>query len=107
MLFAVIAQDYKDDDALNRRLKARPDHVAYSDAKRENLLLGMALQNSEGQMNGSLLITDFPNEAACRAWVADDPYWAAKVWENVDIRPFQVGPSFQASYEALLASQPS
>jgi uncharacterized protein YciI len=40
-------------------------------------------------MVGSLLIVDMPDKAAVEAFVRDDPYFKAGLFEAVLIRPFK------------------
>ncbi len=38
---------------------------------------------------GSLVIGNFPSLAQAREWAADDPYFEAGVYEQVDVQPFK------------------
>ncbi len=38
---------------------------------------------------GSLIVAEFENIAAARAWADEDPYVAAKVYREVEIYPFR------------------
>nr|WP_269670683.1 YciI family protein [Stenotrophomonas sp. SY1] len=39
--------------------------------------------------SGSVVIADFPDLAAARAWADADPYVAAGVYVRADVRPFR------------------
>jgi uncharacterized protein len=105
MLYLVRATDFTDEQALQRRLAARAEHIAYSDAASNHIVLAVALQHpTQGHMNGSLLLTRFENEAQCRAWLANDPYQLQHVWETLHVQPAAVGPSFQHLFPAVYPS---
>ncbi len=90
--FLIIAHDYKDNEALNRRLAARPMHLERMKTEKEKgvFIIGGAKLNEQGNMFGSMLIVNLPDKQAVEDWVAVDPYITTKVWENVDITPFRI-----------------
>jgi uncharacterized protein YciI len=96
MQFIIIAHDYTDEQALERRLHVREDHLARCNHLKDNghLLFAAAKLNDEGKMIGSMLVVDFPNRLEVEQWVATDPYVIGDVWEKIDITPCQVSPSF-------------
>lgn len=96
MQFLILAKDYTDAEALSRRLAARSAHLALSDeAKtRGEQLIGAAMLNTEQQMCGSAMIVDFPSEEQLHKWLEKEPYVTGNVWENIEIIPCKVGPSF-------------
>ena len=57
-------------------------------------LIGAALVDDTGAMTGSVLIVDFPDRSALDTWLAREPYMTAKVWQQVDVKPCRLGPSF-------------
>lgn len=97
MQFVVIARDAKDDQALDRRMAARADHIAACDQAlaRGEQLYGAALLNDEGKMCGSIMVFEYPSRADLDAWLKKEPYIAAKVWDDVEIIPCKTGPSFE------------
>ncbi len=96
MHYIIIAKDYEDRDALNRRMKAREEHIALSDKMiiEGKALYGVALLGIEGNMNGSVYIVDFPSRKDLDEWLNKEPYVVGKVWEKIDIFPCKVGLSF-------------
>jgi len=90
--FIIIAQDFKDSEALNRRLAARPAHMQRmkSEKAKSIFIVGGAKLNEAGNMFGSMLIVDLPNKEAVETWVAADPYITNEVWEQVEITPFRI-----------------
>lgn len=96
MQYIIIAHDYKDEDALNRRMKAREDHIALGNkmVAEGKALYGVALFNEKENMNGSIYIVDFPTREKVDEWIKIEPYVVGKVWEKIEIIPCKVGPSF-------------
>ena len=52
---------------------------------------GPTLGETDGTMNGSLLIIEAESIEAVRRFVAEDPYSLAQVYASVEIRPWQWG----------------
>ena len=96
MQFLLIAHDGDDDDALNRRLQAREQHIALGDEMVANgsMLYGGALLDEQEKMIGSVLVLDFPTRQELDAWLKIEPYVLGDVWRRIDVQPFRVGPSF-------------
>ncbi|MDR3510522.1 MAG: YciI family protein [Caulobacteraceae bacterium] len=87
-LFVLACFDHE--DALDRRMAVRPNHLAYVDANRERLKLAGPMFDAAGRMAGSLFILDVEDEAAVEAFSAADPYRLNNVFERVEIRGFKV-----------------
>jgi uncharacterized protein YciI len=96
MQFLVLAKDGVDSEALNRRMAAREEHLTLSEeaAKRGEQLVAAALLSGE-QMAGSVMIVDFPSQKELQAWLEEEPYVTGNVWEQIDIIPCKIGPSFE------------
>lgn len=96
MQFLLIAHDGNDDDALNRRMRAREQHIALGDemVASGNMLYGGALLDEQDKMIGSVLVLDFPTRQELDAWLKIEPYVLGDVWRSIDVQPFRVGPSF-------------
>ena len=96
MQFVIIAKDYTDADALDRRMAARAAHLALSDeaAKRGEQLMGAAMLDADGKMVGSTMVVDFPTRADVDAWLDEEPYVTGNVWEHIEVTVCKVGPSF-------------
>ena len=94
MLYAIWAQDVE--QSLEKRLAARPDHVArlkvLADEGRLVLAGPMPAVDSsdpgEAGMTGSLIVAEFTSLEAAQSWAQDDPYIAAGVYEQVSVKPF-------------------
>jgi len=98
MQFLVIAYDYKDPDAYQRRMDVRQQHIELCDRLRaeKKMFVGAALMDeSREKMIGSAMLFDFADEAELQNWLATEPYAVHKVWESIDIKPCNLGPSFK------------
>ncbi len=85
MLFAVMCDDKP--GAIEVRKANRPAHVEYLKTSGPVRQAGPFL-DAEGQMVGSLVIIDVPDQAAADAWAANDPYALAGLFASVSIRPW-------------------
>ena len=90
--YIVYAWDGTDNDALERRMSARPAHF---DCARElkaenNLILGGAMLDDEGKMIGSTMVVQFETEKGLADWMKKEPYITGLVWEKIEVRPFKV-----------------
>ncbi|MBX9701701.1 MAG: YciI family protein, partial [Acetobacteraceae bacterium] len=45
----------------------------------------------EGRMIGSLMALALPDEAAARAWLAEEPYVTEGVWQDIRIERWRIG----------------
>jgi hypothetical protein len=95
MLYAIIGQDA--DDSLEKRLAARPDHLARLEALRDAGRLVLAGphpaidSNDPGPagFSGSLVVAEFASLEDARAWADADPYVQAGVYAQVLVKPFK------------------
>ncbi|MFQ5774300.1 MAG: YciI family protein [Kiloniellaceae bacterium] len=88
MHFAITCIDRPDSGAL--RAENRPAHLDYLKAHLDRILVAGPMLSDDGQTpTGSLLIMDFADLAAARAFAAADPYNKAGLFENVTIRPWR------------------
>ena len=92
MQYVVHAYDYP--DALDRRLAVREDHLeGVRRMKTEGAFyLGGALLDAESRMIGSMMLVEFPDDAALHDWLRIEPYVTGGVWEKVDVKPFRMAP---------------
>jgi len=90
--YIVIAHDFTDANALERRMTARPLHfdMARELKAQSRFIKGGAVLNVEGKMIGSVMLMQFENEEALENWKQNEPYIIQRVWEKIDIRPFIV-----------------
>lgn len=87
------------DDApgtLPARLAARPAHLArlreLADAGRLKLAgpipMAVGLAIADAGAKGSVVVAAFDSQQEAEAWVAEDPYVAAGVYQQISIEPF-------------------
>ncbi len=95
MLYVLLGRDLP--NSLEARVAARSAHLArlqvLQDAGRLILAGPLpAIDSPDPGANGfvgSLIVAEFENMAAARAWADSDPYVAAKVYRDVEIYPFK------------------
>lgn len=92
MQFIITAYDGKDENALARRMAARPDHLANMQRVREvgSVICAGGLTNAEGKPIGSVLVMDFANRQLLEDYLASEPYVIAKVWQDIRVEPMNV-----------------
>ncbi|WP_375174022.1 YciI family protein [Pseudooceanicola sp.] len=82
MFYALMAHDKP--GALEVRKANRDAHLAYIKETGVVTQAGPLLDDA-GQMCGSLVILDLPDQAAAEAWAASDPYAKAGLFERVTL----------------------
>jgi len=95
MLYAITGQDTP--NSLEKRLTARPSHVARLQLLQDEgrlLLAGPfpAVDSNDpgiAGFSGSLIVAEFPALAAAVEWAQADPYVAAGVYAQVEVKPFK------------------
>ena len=94
MLYAIIATDVS--DSLAQRRTTRPLHLARLEALRNEGRLVIAgphpaidsTDAGEAGFTGSLVVAEFDSLEDARTWADADPYVAAGVYANVQVKPF-------------------
>ena len=95
MLYAIISEDVP--NSLERRLAARPDHLARLEALRGEgrvVLAGPhpaidAENPGDAGFSGSLVVAEFDTLEEAKAWADADPYMIAGVYAKVIVKPFK------------------
>ena len=95
MWYAVISEDVP--DSLQKRLAARPAHVARLEQLKSEgrlLLAGPhpaidAQDPGPAGFTGSLIVAEFASLADAKAWADTDPYVGAGVYARVTVKPFR------------------
>ena len=96
MWYAVISEDFE--GSLEKRLAARPDHVARLKtlvAEGRLLIAGPhpAIDSSDpgaAGFTGSLVVVEFDSLEDAQAWANEDPYIAAGVYSKVTVKPISL-----------------
>ncbi len=95
MWYAIVAEDVP--DSLEKRLAARPAHLARLQALQDagRLLLAgpfPAIDNVDpgpAGFSGSLIVAEFANLAQAQDWANSDPFVIAQVYQRVSVKPFR------------------
>lgn len=95
MLYAIISEDVA--NSLERRLAARPDHLARLETLRDEGRLVLAGPHpaidadnpGDAGFTGSLVVAEFSDLEAAQAWADADPYVIAGVYAHVTVKPFK------------------
>ncbi|MBF56134.1 YciI family protein [Halomonas sp. FeN2] len=95
MLYAIMSEDVP--NSLERRLAARPDHLARLEALRAEgrvVLAGPhpaidAENPGDAGFSGSLVVAEFDSLEDAKAWADADPYMIAGVYAKVIVKPFK------------------
>ena len=95
MWYAIIGTDIA--DSLARRQSARPAHLERLNRLRNDgrLLLAGPFPGIDAEdpgvagFSGSLIVAEFDDLDAAKTWADADPYVAAGVYSQVDVRPFR------------------
>jgi uncharacterized protein YciI len=87
MIFAILLMDKPGTAEL--RMQVRPEHRAYLAKMSDRMAFAGPLTSEDGQtIVGSLLAIDFPSRADADAWLKDEPFTKAGVYEQPIIHVF-------------------
>lgn len=94
MLYSIVGTDVA--NSLQKRMAARPDHVARLQALKTEGRLILAGPNpaidsadpGEAGFSGSIIIAEFDCLEDAEQWANDDPYIKASVYQSVAVKPF-------------------
>ncbi|MBD2859128.1 YciI family protein [Spongiibacter sp. KMU-158] len=95
MLYAIISQDIE--NSLEKRLAARPAHIARLEQLRDEGRLILAGPHpaidsdnpGEAGFTGSLVVAEFDSLHAAQQWADADPYIEGGVYQQVTVKPFK------------------
>ncbi|ABO24127.1 YciI family protein [Shewanella loihica] len=95
MWYMISSQDVE--NSLEKRLQARPDHLARLQELSDEGRLMIAGPHpaidsdnpGEAGFTGSLVVAEFDSLEAAQAWADQDPYVAAGVYQSVIVKPFK------------------
>ena len=91
MQFLLIAYDGTDQEAPERRLKVREEHLEKIARLKKSgeFLFGGAILDETGKMKGSMIVYDFPDRQSLDARLKEEPYITKGVWKKIEIQPFR------------------
>lgn len=95
MWYAIVSEDHP--NSLDKRLKARPDHLARLNELKSQGRLFVAgphpavdcNEPGDAGFTGSLVIAEFASLEEAQAWADVDPYITAGVYNKVTVKPFK------------------
>jgi len=95
MLYAIIGDEAP--DSLEKRLAARPAHLARLDSLQQDGRLTLAgpfpaidsPNPGPAGFSGSLIVAEFESLEVARTWAEADPYLSTGVFERVTVKPFK------------------
>jgi len=95
MFYAIISEDVE--NSLEKRLAARPDHLARLNQLNEEGRLLIAGPHpaidsedpGEAGFSGSLVVAEFNSLEDAQAWADKDPYIDAGVYAKVVVKPYK------------------
>lgn len=92
--FAIIAQDAKDDQALERRMAAREVHLENIKKLKasDNFIKAAAIINDAGHMCGSIMLMQFNSRELFDQYLENEAYVVQKVWGEIEIKEVKVAP---------------
>lgn len=78
-------------DSLDTRMATREAHLAYAQANEHvRIRVGGPFLSDNGTMIGSMLIVEADDLAMVDAFVKNDPYGKAGLFDRVEVRPWKV-----------------
>ena len=87
MIFAILLIDRPGTAEL--RIQVRPEHRAYLGKLADKMAFAGPLTSEDGKTTvGSLLVMDFPSKADVEAWLSNEPFTKAGVYEKPVIHAF-------------------
>jgi uncharacterized protein YciI len=88
MLFVFHLRDRPEAGELRKAI--RPAHKEYLAGVADRICVaGPLLSDDQTQMIGSLLVIDFPSRAAAEAWLTEEPFTRAGVYDASIVTAFQ------------------
>lgn len=93
MQYLVIAYDY--DDALERRLACRDEHIeGAKKLMKEGKIINAGALIEDDKMVGSTLFVDFASEDELDSWLENEIYVKNRVWnyDEIQITPIKILP---------------
>ncbi|MCK5127880.1 MAG: hypothetical protein KAR42_16605 [candidate division Zixibacteria bacterium] len=95
MQFVVIAYDGTDEQALERRMAVREEHIKKGKELFEagKWLYAAGILDDDGQMVGSMIICDYESKEQMHSeWLESEPYITGDVWKTLLIDRTAVAP---------------
>ena len=95
MWYAIICED--SENSLEKRLKARPDHLNRLHQLKDQGRLLVAgphpaidnIEPGEAGFTGCLIVAEFDGLQSAQQWADDDPYTQEGVYSRISVKPFK------------------
>ena len=81
---------YDGDNMLEKRMEIRPRHLENIDRLGKHVVFAGGRLNDDGNPVGSVMIMEFETKDELDEYLKTEPYIEAKVWDRVDVEPFNV-----------------
>lgn len=91
--FLVLAYDFTDAEAGERRLAVRPTHLEKLKpliGSGAILSAGAILDDAGTKVIGSALVMEMASRAALDDWANNEPYRKGRVWERIEVIPLRI-----------------
>lgn len=85
-LYAIMITDKPGSKAT--RMGKLKDHLAHIEKVLDRIAIAGPLRHPDGEFAGSLLVIKAESEADARAFLEQDPYFAADIWSDIRIEAF-------------------
>lgn len=85
-LYAIITTDKPGSKAV--RMGKLKDHLAHIENVLDRIAIAGPMRTADGEFSGSLLVIKAESEADARAFLEQDPYFAADIWSEIRIEAF-------------------
>lgn len=87
MQFIINAYDATDENALERRMSVRPEHLENIKRIKEkgSVVCAGGMTNEEGRTIGSFLVMEFESKELFDEYLANEPYVIHGVWEKINV----------------------
>lgn len=92
--YLIIARDFTDETALERRNAVRAAHLELAKKHKAsgNFIKAAAFINEEGNMCGSAMMMEFADREELDKWLSEEPYVMGKVWDSIEVSEVKVAP---------------
>ncbi len=84
--FSIYCRDKK--GTAQTRREVAPKHLSHVEKYIDRYLVAGPMRDIEGETVGSLLIVTAEHEDDARQFLEQDPYFAADIWESIEIHNF-------------------
>lgn len=90
MQFIITAYDGTDENALERRMSVRPQHLEniQNVKKTGSVICAGGILNDDKKPIGSVLVMEYETKEQLDDYLQNEPYVKAGVWQTIKVEPF-------------------